>query len=248
MLKSKFLGLFSFILFLTGWQLLVQIQHYPSFLLPSPVDIFWRFMAVLNNGLLLQHALITLQEIFWGLLIGFSSAFILGYFLAKSRTGEHLLSPILVSFQAVPIIALAPLLVIWFGTGILAKSLVCATTLFFPVLISSIAGFRQIDNNLVDLMYSLQANFWQKLILLDVPASLPILFASLKIGVTLSVIGAVVGEFVGANRGLGFLINLAGGLYDTPLRFVAFLALSLIALCLYGLVDLLEKKLIIWQN
>lgn len=245
---KKLFPLFSLVLFLLGWQLIVVLKEYPSFIFPSPKEVLFRFISVVQNGILFYHAKITLQEIFLGLLLGFNLAFILGYFLAKFPLGEQLFSPLIVAFQAIPILALAPLLIIWLGSGIKSKIVVCASTLFFPVLINTITGFKNTDKQLNELMFSLKANFFQKLIYLEIPSSLPILFGSLKIGVTLSVIGAVVGEFVGADRGLGFLINLAGGLYDTPLRFAAFFTLSLIALLLYKIIEVLEKKLIIWRR
>jgi NitT/TauT family transport system permease protein len=144
-------------------------------------------------------------------------------------------------------VALAPLLVIWFGVGSLSKVLVCALTLFFPVLINTMVGIRSVDSDLVDLMRSLEATRWQIFRCLEVPAALPVLFGGLKVGVTLSVIGAVVGEFVGADRGLGFLVNLARGLFDTPLMFVALFTLMAIALALYLLVSLLESWLLRWR-
>ncbi len=111
--------------------------------------------------------------------------------------------------QAVPIVALAPLLVIWFGFGGLSKVLVCALTVFFPALVNTIVGIRSVEPDLRSLMRSLQASRWQTFTLLEMPAALPVLFGGLKVSVTLAVIGAVVGEFVGADRGLGFLVNLA---------------------------------------
>ena len=245
---EKLFPLFSLILFLFCWQLIVTIKQYPSFILPSPKQVLLRSIPFIQSGILFYHAKITLQEICLGLFLGFTLAFILGYFLAKSPLGEQLFSPIIIALQAVPILALAPLLIIWFGSGIMAKAVVCASTLFFPVLINTIVGFKNVNKQLSQLMSSLEANFFQNLVYLELPSSLPILFGGLKIGIVLSVIGAVVGEFVGADRGLGFLINLAGGLYDTPLRFVAFFSLSLIALSLYKTIEVLEKKLVKWRR
>ncbi len=249
MIKTKsFIPIISFILFILLWQIIVTIKNYPAFLLPSPFLVFNRFILALNEDRLLFHSFITLKEIVLGLLLGFWSAFIIGYFSSKSKIIYLILSPLLISFQAIPIVALAPIIIILLGAGLFAKSFVAASTLFFPVLINTITGFRHIDNNLNDLMLSLEASSWQKLIYLEIPASLTIIFSGLKIGVVLSVIGAVVGEFVGADRGLGFLVNLAGGLYDTPLRFVAFFTLSFIALSLYGLVSILERQVIKWKK
>jgi NitT/TauT family transport system permease protein len=235
------------VLFLTIWAVIVRVGNYPQFLLPTPLRVYQRFIQVSSDGLLLTHLLVTLQEVGGGLVLGLSIAVVLGYVLAKSRTLERMLSPYLVASQAVPIVALAPLLVIWFGAGSLSKVVVCALTLFFPVLVNTIVGIRNVDRDLVDLMRSLQSTRWQLFYYLELPASLPVLFGGLKVGVTLSVIGAVVGEFVGADRGLGFLVNLARGLFDTPLMFVALFTLMIVALVLYGLVSLLEHWLLGWR-
>lgn len=229
------------------WELVVYLGNYPTFILPTPRIVWRRGLIALQDGSLLRHTWITLQEVFGGLLLGLSVALILGYLLAKSRTVERLLAPYLAASQAIPIVALAPLLVIWFGGGHISKILVCALTLFFPVLINTIVGIRSVDAELVELMRSLRASRWQTLRMLELPAALPVLLGGLKIGVTLSVIGAVVAEFVGADRGLGFLVNLARGLFDTPLMFVALFTLMFIALTLYLLVSLLESWLLRWR-
>ena len=144
-------------------------------------------------------------------------------------------------------VAIAPLLVIWFGPGLLSKVLICALIVFFPVLINTVVGVRSVPDDLRDLMRSLLASRWQTLRLLELPAALPILLGGLRIGATLAVIGAVVGEFAGSDRGLGFLINVGRGLYDTALVFVAVFTLVAMALSLYGLVVLLETRLLSWQ-
>jgi NitT/TauT family transport system permease protein len=230
--------------FLLLWEGLVRLFRYPAFILPSPGRVWSRFLDVAADGTLLRHTSLTLVEIFAGLLIGLTSATILGYVIAKSPTLDRLLSPYIVAAQAVPIVALAPLLIIWFGFGSLSKILVCALTLFLPVLVNTAVGIRSVDRNLRELMQSLRASRWQMFAMLEAPAALPVLFGGLKIGVTLSVIGAVVGEFVGADRGLGFLVNLARGMFDTPLLFVALFTLVVIALALYGAVTLLETILL----
>jgi len=182
------------------------------------------------------------------LALGLTTATSLGYILAKSRLAERILSPYIVASQSIPIVALAPLLVIWFGFGSLSKVLVCAMTLFFPVLINTIIGIRSAERDLIDLMRSLEATRWQVFTMLEAPAALPVLLGGLKVGVTLSVIGAVVGEFVGADRGLGFLVNLARGLFDTPLMFVALFTLVVIAISLYAAVSALESLLLSWKK
>lgn len=230
------------------WDLLVRWRQYPTFLLPTPRRVAARFLIAWRDGSLWLHTWVTLQEVFGGLALGLSVAIVLGYLLAKSRTAERILSPYLVASQAIPIVALAPLLVIWFGVGGLSKVLVCALTLFFPVLINTIVGIRSVDYELRELMRSLQATRWQVFYKLELPAALPVLFGGLKVGVTLSVIGAVVSEFVAADRGLGFLVNLARGLFDTPLMFVALFTLMAIALLLYFSVSLIESLVLRWRR
>ena len=239
------LALFAF---LGLWELLVRLGDYPPFILPSPERVYARFIAVVSDGTLWYHTRITLGEVFGGLVLGLATATPLGYILAKSRTMERLLSPYIVASQSIPIVTLAPLLVVWFGFGSLSKILVCALTVFFPLLVNTIVGIRSVDGGLMDLMRSLQATRWQIFTMLEVPAALPVLLGGLKVGATLSVIGAVVGEFVGSDRGLGFLVNLSSGLYDTPLTFVAFFTLAIIAISLYLSVVALERFLIAWRS
>lgn len=234
--------------FIGLWQVAVWLSDYPTFILPSPGDVAITLSHVLTDGTLGRHARVTLSEIFSGLGLGLVTATILGYALARSPLLERLLAPYIVASQSVPVVAIAPLLVIWFGSGRLSKVLICALIVFFPVLVNTIVGIRSVEEDLRDLMRSLGANHWQTFRMLEVPAALPVLFGGLKIGVTLSVIGAVVGEFVGADQGLGFLINQARGLFNTPLVFVAILALIVITLVLYGAVMLLEMWLLRWRG
>jgi NitT/TauT family transport system permease protein len=159
-----------------------------------------------------------------------------------------LLSPYLVASQAIPVVAIAPLLVIWFGPGLFSKVLIAGLTVFFPILVNTVVGIRAVPQDLRDLMRSLRATRLQILRYLEVPAALPIFLGGIRVGATLSVIGAVVGELVGADRGLGFLINVGRGQYDTALVFVAVFTLVAMALLLYGAVILLERKLLAWQH
>ncbi len=238
----------ALLLFLCLWQVIVQLGSYPTFILPAPALVFRKFMVASSDGTLLHHTWATLREVLLGLVLGLTVATCLGYVFAKSKPLERLLSPYIVASQSIPIVALAPLLVIWFGFGLLSKVIVCALTLFFPVLINTIVGLRSVDENLVDLMRSYGATRQQMFTMLEIPAALPVLLGGLKIGVTLSVIGAVVGEFVAADEGLGFLINLSRGLFDTPMLFVALFTLVIIALGLYGSVVLLENRLLSWRR
>lgn len=240
--------LVSLLIALLIWQVLVLIFKFPAFILPAPKVVFLRFWQALVDGTLLRNAAYTLLEVFLGLIAGALLATFLGYLLANSRLAERLLSPFLVASQAIPIVAIAPLLVIWFGPGIFSKILICALIVFFPVLVNTIVGLRAVSENLVDVMKSMRATPLQILRYLEIPAALPVFLGGLRIGATLSVIGAVVGEFVGADRGLGFLINVARGQYDTALVFSAVFTLVILALSLYGLVILLEALFLKWQK
>ena len=230
------------------WEAVVRFNHFPAFILPLPGQVWQRFVTVLGSGDLVWHTSITLGEVLGGLGLGLVVATALGYLIAKSPGVERVLTPYLVASQAVPIVAIAPLLVIWFGAGLSSKVFICALIVFFPILINTVVGLRSAPLELRELLRSLRATRWQVFIKLDVPAALPVWLAGLKVGATLAVIGAVVGEFVGADRGLGFLINFGRGQYDTALVFVAVTALVAIALALYGLVSWLERWLLAWKN
>jgi NitT/TauT family transport system permease protein len=230
------------------WELFVRWQAYPTFILPGPLVVGRKFLTLAADGTLLRHTQVTLLEIALGLLLGLTIACLLGYLLGKNRTIEQLIAPYIVASQSVPVVAIAPLLVIWLGSGILSKVLVCALITFFPMLINTIVGIRNVDRDLADLMRSLRASRWQIFRLLEVPAALPVLLSGLKLSVILAVVGAVVGEFVGADIGLGFLINLARGVLDTPMMFVAIFCLVLIAQALYLTVVFLERRYLHWQE
>jgi NitT/TauT family transport system permease protein len=233
---------------LLAWELATRLGGLPAFILPPPGLVFERFLRAAADGSLLRHTLVTLLEVVLGLLAGASTATAFGYIIAKSRFFERMLSPFLVASQAVPVVAIAPLLVIWFGPGIFSKVLICGLIVFFPVLVNTVVGIRAVPHSLNELMRSLRATRWQIFQYLEIPAALPVFLGGLRVGATLSVIGAVVGELVGADQGLGFLINVGRGQYDTALVFVAIFTLVLLALSLYGLVLMLEKRLLAWQE
>ena len=239
----------SFILLIAAWHLLATIGGYDSFILPTPVDVWNQSAVVLADGRLLKHALFTISEIIPGLLIGCIVAMPLGYLLAKSPLAERFISPYLIASQAIPIIALAPLLTIWVRSTYWSRVTVAVLVVFFPITINTIAGMRSVPNELYDLMNSLRASRWQVARKLEWPAALPFTLAGLKVGATLAVIGALVGEFVQPkSQGLGYLLVTARYQFKTDLVFVVLLTLAVIALTLYGLVALLEKRLLRWKG
>jgi NitT/TauT family transport system permease protein len=238
------LGLFILI----GWYLTASADLYAEFILPSPERVIERWWEIASDGSLLRHTAVTLREVMTGLIVGVMAAFWLGYLIAKSRTVAYTVTPYLIALQAVPIVAIAPLLIIWFGSGIVSKVIVCALIVFFPMLVNTILGIRNIPPELRDLMASLESTPLQTFWKLELPAAMPIVISGLKVSATLSVIGAVVGEFVSANAGLGYLINFGRGVYDTPLVIAAVFTLTVLALTLYGLASWLEYILLDWQR
>ncbi len=246
--SRNWLGLISIVTGLLAWYLITRYSGIPNFILPSPFSVWLRFLKAMGDGSLLYHTGITLTEIVLGLLAGAISATVVGYVLAKSRSLERILSPYVVASQAIPVVAIAPLLVIWLGNGILSKVVICALIVFFPILVNTIVGVRAVPRALYDLMNSLHASRSQILWKVEVPASLPVFLGGLRVGATLSVIGAIVGELVSAEQGLGFLLQVGDFQYDTPMVFVAVFMLILLALMLYGIVVLLEKRFLKWQE
>jgi NitT/TauT family transport system permease protein len=230
------------------WQLIVMIGDYPPFILPTPGRVLDELLRAVQTASFWGHIGITLIEVLGGLIIGAAFAIILGYALAKSPGMNWILSPLIVASQAVPIVAVAPLLAIWFGYGLTPKIVTSILIVFFPILINVATGLRSIEPNLHDLMRSLQANRRQMFTKLEFPAALPMILSGLKVGATLSVIGAIVGEFVNSDKGLGFLIKQGNGEYNTARTFVALIVLVVMALIMYGSVAVMERKWLAWKR
>ena len=230
------------------WQVTSVFSGVEVFILPSPLAVWSRLIVAVQDGSLFRDIGVTFSEVVLGLIVGVTLGTVLGYSVAKSRALEQVLSPYLVASQAIPVVAIAPLLVLWFGYGMFSKVLICALIVFFPVLINTIVGIRAVPRAFYDLMDSLRATRKQILIKVEIPAALPIFLGGLRIGATLSVIGAVVGELIGSKYGLGNLINRARVGYDMPMVYVAVFMLIFLALGLYGIVAQVEKKLLRWQE
>lgn len=233
---------------LAGWEILARSGLYASFIIPRPETVAARWWELAVDGALVRHTAVTLREVLTGLLIGVLAAFALGYSIARSRVAAYALTPYLVALQAVPIVAIAPLLIIWFGAGMASKVIICALIVFFPMLVNTVIGMRGIAPEQRDLMRSLEATPLQTFWHLELPAALPVILGGLKVSATLSVIGAVVGEFVSASAGLGYLVNFGRGTYDTPLVLAAVFTLTALALGLYALAAWLQAILLDWQQ
>lgn len=239
----------TFLILLGLWQFFVRLGDYPSFILPGPADVADAFRRLVADGRLLRHSLVTLSEVIPGLIFGALAALPLGYLLTKSPLAERLISPYLIASQAIPIIAIAPLLTIWVQSWYWSRVLVAALVVFFPVLINIIAGLRSVPKEFYDLMHSLRGTKTQIFRLLELPAAMPTVLAGLKVGATLAVIGALVGEFVQPkSQGLGFLLVTARYQFKTDEVFAVLLTLGAMALSLYGLVALAERRILRWRN
>ena len=231
--------------FLLAWKLITVLTGTPDYILPAPEVVAERAARAIGSGLLWEHTAVTLSEILLGFAVGAATAIGVGVALGKSVVVERVLSPYIVAAQSVPILALAPLLDIWFGGGLLARVLICALIVFFPIAIATMVGIRAADPLLNEMLRSLGATPAQLTARLEIPSALPVLFGGLRVGVTLAVIGAVVAEWAGASSGLGVLINIANqGLFDTPLMFVALATLAVIGITLHGLVVIAERRLV----
>ena len=235
----------ALVAFAAAWKAVVVVGSYPPFILPSPEVVAARLVSAWLDGTIAPHFLRTLGEVLAGFGLGAAAAIVVGYLLARLPLFERLLSPYLVAAQAMPILAIAPLLALWFGPGLGAKVVICALIVFFPVAISTMVGIRAVDARLLELARSLRATRRQVVTTLEIPAALPSIFGGLRVGVTLAVVGAIVGEWVGADYGLGLLINIArGSLFDIPLLFATLATLALLGIALYGLVVLAERLLV----
>ena len=238
-------GLAALAVFVLLWKAVVIVSGFPPFILPSPEAVAGRLVQAWTSGTIEPHAAATLLEIGLGFLVGTLLALPVGYGLARSAIIARLVSPYIVAAQATPILALAPVLVLWFGPGLLGKVVICALIVFFPIAVSAIVGLRSVDAGLLELGRSLRATRRQVLLTLEIPAALPSLSGGLRIGITLAVVGAIVSEWAGAERGLGVLVNLArGSLFDTPLMFATLVTIAAIGVVLYLIVVLVERMLV----
>lgn len=235
----------AFVVFILFWQVVVIVSGFPPFILPAPGAVAMRLVTAWTDGTIQPHLVTTLVEVALGFAVGAGLALIVGYALARSALVERLLSPYLVAAQATPILALAPLIALWFGPGLVGKVLICALIVFFPMAVATMVGIRSVDARLLELGRSLRATRRQILTTLEIPAALPSILGGMRVGVTLAVVGAIVGEWAGAERGLGVLINLArGSLFDIPLMFATLLTIAMVGIVLYLAVVLIERRLV----
>jgi NitT/TauT family transport system permease protein len=238
----------SLVVLALAWKALVVIRGYPAFVLPAPEVVLGRLLEELAGGPLLQHAAVTLTEALGGFALALAVSLPLGYLLAHSPRLERLLAPQLAATQAVPVVAIAPLIILWVGTGLDAKMMVAGLVTFFPILSSAVVALRGVPRELLEMATISGASRRQTLWHVELPLALPGIFGGAKAGLALATTGAVVGEFVSGRDGLGALINISRGLFDTPLMFVALIALAALTLAFYLIAVLLERALVRWES
>jgi NitT/TauT family transport system permease protein len=226
------------------WQFIVDIQRIPTYLVPSPLDIAKKSWSY--RGILLADTWVTLFEACAGFLLGAGIAILTGVFIGLVPILRRAAYPLLVALQAVPVVAIAPIIIIWFGNGTLGKAIMAALICYFPVAVNTIAGIQSVTSEYRDLFQVMAATPWQVFWKLKVPFSLPYVFTGLRIGAGLSSIGAIVAELAGAQRGLGFRILVASYQLDTPLMFAAIFVAGIVGVVFFYAVVLVGRRFTSW--
>jgi NitT/TauT family transport system permease protein len=234
--------------FLGLWEWAVRQFGVPAFIAPAPSAVWQALRGGLQSRLFLEHFWITLYETLLGFLIAAIAGIVLGAVIAQFRLVEQTMYPYLVALQTLPKIAVAPLIIVWFGFGISSKVIIASMVGFFPVLVNVIVGLKTIDQSKLDLMRSLNATRWQTFRLVTFPNALPFVFAGLDIAVVFSVLGAIVGEFVGAQRGLGNLILQFNFALDIAGVFAVLLLLSALGVALHLVMQAIQRRVIFWAE
>ena len=245
--KNFVLRLLLIAVFLAVWEAVVRVFEIPMFILPTPSSVFTALWRGIASSLYVDHVWITLSETLLGFVLGTSLAFVFGTVIALSRPVEYFLYPFIVMFQSMPKVALAPLIIVWFGLGLASKVVNAALVAFFPLMVNTIVGLRSAEEDKVNLMKSLAATRGQIFWMLQLPNAMPYIFAGLEIAMIFALIGAIVAEFVGAQAGLGMLIQSMNFTMDVAGQFSVLLLLSMIGLGLNWMVTGVRKRVLFWD-
>jgi len=237
-----------FVIVVGAWEALIRLAEVPPYVAPAPSAIWRSLVNGIGSGLFLSNALVTLTEA----LLGFAGAAVLaialGSAIAQSRFVERVLYPYLIAIQTTPKVAIAPLFIIWFGFGITSKIIMAGIVSFFPILVNVITGLRSTDSQKIELMRSLRASRWQTFTMVKLPSAMPMIFAGLHIAVIFSILGAIVGEFVGSKKGLGNLILQMNFNLDTAGVFAALVCLSSMGITLHLIMHWLQRRVLFWAD
>jgi len=227
------------------WDLVIRVFAIPQYLIPKPFEVMEQMW--LEGPMLLRESLVTTYATLGGFALSILFGIPVAMMIAYSKTVESYVYPLLVFSQSIPKIAIAPLFVVWFGFGIVPKIISAFLLGFFPVVVSTVMGFKSLETDMIDLARSMGASRWSMFWRISLPNALPSIFSGLKVCITLAVVGAVVGEFVGSNSGIGYVLQKANGNFDLPLMFAGLVVLSLIGVLLFVLINLVERWMIPWH-
>lgn len=239
-------ALATLIFLILFWEVAVRVANVPEYILPSPsriaeeIGAYWQRLAI--NGA------ITMGEVALGFVCAIAVGVPLAVLITYSRAAERAIYPLIVASQTIPKVAIAPLLVSWFGYGILPKIVIVVLLSFFPIVINSVVGLKASSAEMLYLAQSMGANGWQTFWKFRLPQALPYMFAGLKLATVLSVIGAVIAEFIGADQGLGYVVVVAGGNFNIVRQFAAIIAISLIGIIFFAVIEILERVVIPWKS
>src|SRR6266567_3226408 len=243
MLQRYVLAVVSHLLLVLTWYLFVELGQVPKFVLPSPYDTIHALL--IPNYRWIENGLVTGVEIFGGyilaVVVGIGTALLFSW----SRGLEMLVMPLLVSLNMIPKVALGPLIIVWFRYGIGPNMMMAFAICFFPIVLTTARGLREVEPDLIDLVHTLRGSRWQLFTKIQLPGALPYIFSGMKVAAILAVAGAIVGEFLGSDRGLGYLMLQVQVTLDTAAMFMAVILITLIGVVLYGMVLALERMLVV---
>jgi NitT/TauT family transport system permease protein len=245
-LNAAWVRPFLFLIFIViVWDLTIRLFQIPAYQIPAPIDV----VAVLWHDWpeLLRQTWPTTYATICGFLLSAVFGILIAMLIAGSKTVESYIYPLLVFSQSVPKVAIAPLFVVWFGFGIIPKVIAAFLLGFFPVVVSAVQGFKSVDPDMVDLARAMQGSRFHVFRAVNLPHAMPAIFSGLKVSVTLAVVGAVVGEFVGSNSGIGYVLQRSIGTFDLPTMFAALVILALLGVILFWIVDRIERLVIPWH-
>jgi NitT/TauT family transport system permease protein len=245
--ESRLVPPLLFAALLLLWESAVRLLDIPAIILPAPSDVAVALVREVASVSFLNNFGVTFTEIALGFAVGATLGIVLGVAIGQSEFLERVAYPYVVAFQTVPKVAIAPIIVVWFGYGLWSKVVITATIAFFPLLANTIVGLRSAPRDQIEMLRAHTATEWQVFRMVRLPQALPFVFAGLDIAAVLSVIGAIVGEFVGAKAGLGYLILQKNFSFDMAGSFAILIVLSLIGVVLHGIVVVVQQRLLFWS-
>jgi NitT/TauT family transport system permease protein len=237
------LAILAHVALVAAWYIFVAYGHVPSFVMPSPIATI-ATLGGKNYGWI-DNTLVTASESFGGYFLAVFVGVIIAIVFSWSRTAEDAVMPLLVSLNMIPKVALGPLFIVWFSYGIFPNTIIAFSISFFPILLNTVRGFREVEPELLELVRSLRSSKWQTFTKIQLPSALPYIFSGMKVGAILAVAGAIVGEFLGSSRGLGYLMLQVQVTLDTAAMFMAVILITVIGVMLYGMVVGLERLVIV---